>query len=268
MNQLAEAKELNRQAAEKIKEYELLEEARRRGFVEDIKFKALTDGGQRTLKGPLYIHHGNVRDYTGSIIYDERLKEWAEIIPEEEKKEEPKFKVGDKVEIIIDNQCGMPVGTVGTIINLASDYFYEKEKGCAYNVSNGEKTTCHSEIYLRLVPEKSLHDQIREGGWNKVWELAGNEFDFQTIHSRPLAAKMVENTVNYIKLLALSKVLNEGKEKSSNGFKYGVECIKGKLTWSRFENSDAPIFSYNQSDVEFSIEFAEKEWKIFYNAKQ
>lgn len=221
-DKLTEIKSKLQEATDLIKEYELLEEARRRGFVNGAKFNcASTIPGICIVKEPLAIwndnhsNKGNVycQKFNGAI-YIKKENKWAEIIPEEEKKDSL----------------------------IASSLPY------------------------------SLHDQIREGGWGKVLELAGSEYNNVILEqiSNISTIKAYHKITAYTHLLALSKVLNEGKEREQ--FIYIPKCRNNRLhkecaqagEWE-YQN----IFEfYDPNDCDFALDFAEKEWKIFYNSNQ
>lgn len=257
-DKLTEIKSKLQEATDLIKEYELLEEARRRGFVNGAKFKGMSDF-EFEVRGELFIQqggHGAGNIYSrqeDGCIYCAIDNKWAEIIPEEEKKDELKVNVWDWI-----------VTKDGETKQITDDDMM----GLKYE--DIERLATEDEILEAKFPEeKSLHDQIREGGWDKVFELSGVEFQVSitAAHSDVIVKlTIIKDKVRaYHRLLALSKVLNEGKKREQ--FIYTVVVSDEGLETDICSSSSSIIF-YSLFDTQFALDFAEKEWKIFYNSNQ
>lgn len=180
-----------------------------------------------------------------------RLNKWAEIIPEEEKKEEL---------IILEHVHNKFVGdNFKALKELVDKHNADKPEISDYELQQIDR-------HIKKI-DQSLHDQIREGGWKKVFDLAGDEYDpaFQ-----PGQLHKCDNKLKpYIRLLALSKVLNESISTCANR-RYTVCIGDNGLT---VDYNDPPYCSsgirFNDwGNAKFSIDFAEKEWKIFYNTEK
>lgn len=108
---------------------------------------------------------------------------------------------------------------------------------------------------------QSLHDQIREGGWLFVLEKANLSINTYGRATYDIAAK----SDAYLRLLALEKVLNEGKE----GDRLHIVAIEGDELYGvdlSLNNPYPVAFNYSP-DRDFAMAFAEKEFKLFYNHK-
>lgn len=276
-DKLTEAKNLFHQGMEKIKEYELLEEARRR-YPIGTKYKSIQYQRLCVVKKEFTFNKTLLEEFItdgngGSVYIND---EWAEIIPEEEKKEKRpprKFKVGDKVSVCFNANTGHKKGTIGEISDLSpwcgSDY--KENEGWSYWVISSDEEWCHMEFHLEPFQEKSLHDQIKEGGWKKVIELVKSPtgyFKYSTILDINLCDIEADKGNAYYKLRALSKVLNEGKEKPEQVFTVKYRDHDNKLFISKNYDTPPPIEFFYESDAGFALKFAEKEWKIFYNSNQ
>lgn len=237
-----------------IKEYELLEEARRRWYVNGAKIK---DGVYNTndtfeIVEPLYVLHkrdsgmiiGGIYGQLPGLIYDPRNNKWAEIIPEEEKKEE--------------------------VILLVDKHNADKPEISDYELQQIDR-------HIKKI-DQSLHDQIREGGWPFVCRKAGKQYMTLLISGDVPSLQQDEDYMGqkvsaYTMLVALSKVLNEGKEFKSNAYKtsyYYIDYEGGDflVDYDEDNNSHGIIKFKTRDDAIFALDFAEKEWKILYNSNQ
>jgi hypothetical protein len=171
----------------------------------------------------------------------------------------------DSLKVLAD-ACGAVVTSVNKYITADKSWLEDSPRR---NISLGELADRVADEGLKKFNErlhkKSLHDQITEGGWPIVYAKAGGDFDFQILHSRSIAEKNVDKTLAYSRLLMLSKVLNEGKDKTEESFT--VSLVDDKLRpcgcmrkWNVF-----PVEFNTTEDCRFSWKFAEKEWKTFYN---
>lgn len=175
------------------------------------------------------------------------------------------FQVGDEVEIIHNPGCNHHEGDKGIIIEDDGDPSFP------YIVRARNVTHGYSPLELRLLKRKSLHDQIKEGGWDKVLDLAEEGYK-EYIESQltcyldsSITIAIIEKGVSYTKLLALSKVLNEGKEKGKFIHTVSTDDENDFYIKSYSPETPEPINFFIKEDAEFALQFAEKEWKLFYN---
>lgn len=123
--------------------------------------------------------------------------------------------------------------------------------------------------WKRVGKEKSLHDQIKEGGWDFIFDLAKEKpslYFLEHIEDKYFAPEH-HKIGTYVRLLALSKVLNEGKEKSKDWIytvEWGIVGLKG-IDHTEYRDTHYAIEFYTKYDRDFAQQFAEKEWKTFYN---
>lgn len=257
------------QGLEKIKEYQLMELSKI--YTDGVKIR--NSHGECFVKHPIRFGNDNreIYDAIGKEIYYKGV--WAEIMPEEEKKEE--FKEGDEVIVCCLNTTSPKPNNVEGVVSFI--------KGSTIWVKIINETYAYSPIELVLKrkeeePEAALklpldnmstttvplHDQIREGRWRFIMKSA--HININTCGSSTYAEACKIDA--YIKLLALSKVLNEGKEAGREIFI--VNMWDGKMSILGYERDyhRFPIDIYILEDAAFALHFAEKEWKIFYNSEK
>lgn len=206
-DKLTELKSKLQEATDLVKEYELLEEARRRGFVEGARYKSVKGNpytighvlyvsDYATLKGNIYSKNIDGNTEPG-LIYRAKTNQWAEIIPEEEKKEEL---------ILLERVHNKFVGdNFKALKELVDKHNADKPEISDYELQQIDR-------HIKKI-DQSLHDQIREGGWEKVMELycPSSPETLVTDYMFTIPDEAYFKINAFYRLLALSKVLNEGE---------------------------------------------------------
>lgn len=283
-SELQEVTEKFNKGISRLEQMYLLAEAEKRGYKQGTKFKGIVSKEFiYTVQEPLQIRNKDILDDSNWAIYLYDSDQWAEIIPEEkqieadfidniktftdksmfpdeEKKEDHCFKTGDVVKIIENSSyCGLN----GVILKISDRFAFVDIDGTFENINFQFKDL----IKIKGVDEQSLHDQIREGGWEFIFKNV-KLADFTSIQNGyPTNTEnfLINKLASYNRLLALEKVLNEGKE----GDRLHIVAIEGDELYGvdlSLNNHYPVAFNYSP-DRDFAMEFAEKEFKLFYNHK-
>lgn len=185
----------------------------------------------------------------GKVVWRSDLG-WAEIIPEEKPKSYPRFMVQ------------MFEEETKSFLNNVPEHKHLEKKIEAEFIENIKTFTDKS-----MFPDISLHAQIREGGWEFIFKNV-KLVDFTSIQNGyPTNTEnfLINKLASYNRLLALEKVLNGGKKRKSQRFI--VNLVEDTLHIESCLYIRRAVEFYEKQDAIFAIDFAEKEFKLFYNHK-